>query len=259
MHINDHTERLLDDLMRNDISREYAIKKLSEEGIADPEALILSHETAIKLIQRRQVASQVQSVHQSYLQENTKLSAEPVRKPAKLVSMNLVQPFIRAAAVLIVIAASWLSYEYINTNRMSMYAELYQPYHVNTERSVAGPIEHRMVEDFRNQQYQAVASTFEKLTETSNREKFLAAYAYMKLQRDKEAQPLFEDILSFNEKTGSKLYQDEAEYYLALTFLHTGQHTLALQLFKKIRQQPSHTYHDQVDQWVITRLQWIKK
>lgn len=259
MHINEHTERLLDDLMRNNISREEAIKKLSEEGIADPEALILSHETAVKLIQRRQVAQQVQSVHQSFIQENAQPSMPSGQVTAKVIRMNPMHLLIRAAAMLIGIAATWLAYQYINTNNSGIYTELYQSYHVNTERSSASPVEHRMVEDFRNQQYEAVVSTFEKLTETNNREKFLAANAYISLNRGKESVLLFQDILDANERTGSKLYQDEAEYYLALAYLKTGQNKAALALFKKIRQQPGHTYQDKIDQWTITRLQWITK
>lgn len=256
MHINEHTEQLLDDLMRNNISREDAIKKLLEEGIAEPEALILSHETAVKLIQRRQVAQQVQAVHQSFMQDKAGPSGQVT---AKVLRINFMNQLIRAAALFIGIAATWLTYQYINTNNSGMYTELYQSYYVNTERSSASPVEHRMVEDFRNQQYEAVVLTFEKLTETSNREKFLAAYAYISLNRDKDAILLFQDILDANKRTGSKLYQDESEYYLALAYLKTGQNTAALALFKKIRQQPGHTYQDKIDQWTITRLQWITK
>ena len=65
--------------------------------------------------------------------------------------------------------------------------------------------------------------------------------AEMQLNHFPNAMNLFENIL--NSKSGDKTFLEESEYYLSLAYLMNHEGNKAVQMFNKIKANPSHTYY----------------
>ena len=87
----------------------------------------------------------------------------------------------------------------------------------------------------------------------------VAAFAYMELNNYEAAIPLLDGVIRSNGITGNKLYQDEAEYYLALSYLKAKRIEQSYQLFNKIYADDEHTFNGRVDKWFMMRLQWLRQ
>lgn len=109
--------------------------------------------------------------------------------------------------------------------------------------------------------YQDVINTYEQKTSPSPsvEEAFLAGNAFLALSQPQPAIDAFQKIVQPNH-TNTTQYQEEAEYYLGLAYLQDKQAEKAAQVFKAIRNNPAHLYHDKVDNWWFTwkmqLLQW---
>lgn len=256
--MNDHllTENILDELARQGITRTEAEERLRKAGVGDVAGEIDLHLAAAKILQRNAIRMQVASVHGDFIRHQDKsiTQAEPV-KTARVLNLRWVT---RVAASLVLVASAWFTYQYMTTTSAGVYGEIYQPYTINTDRGFGEPLAHDMVPAFQKKDYAAVIAAYESLSTTNNREKFLAAFAYLETGKAVKAIPLLEKILEENRLGGSKLYQDEAEFYLALSYLKNQQTDQAIVLFKTIRAQPNHTFHDRVDPWVLRKMNWLR-
>jgi tetratricopeptide (TPR) repeat protein len=92
----------------------------------------------------------------------------------------------------------------------------------------------------------------------ANEANLIAGNAYLSLNQPEKAGNCFQKILSANEQLPEKPFQEDAEYYLALSLLRAGRVSEAEALFAEIRQNPSHAYHSQVSWWFYQQLQWLK-
>lgn len=89
-------------------------------------------------------------------------------------------------------------------------------------------------------------------------EDFLAGNAYLGLNKPAQAETCFRKVLTTNEQAEEKQFEEEAEYYLALSLLKQNKLAEAQTLFARIRQNPDHRYHSKVDGWFYQQLQWLR-
>nr|MBP6687144.1 hypothetical protein [Lacibacter sp.] len=68
---------------------------------------------------------------------------------------------------------------------------------------------------------------------------------------------LFDKIYSYNEVNGEKLYEDETDYYLALTWLRLNEKQKAVKLFEKIKADKEHTYSKHIMPFTILKIKWF--
>lgn len=249
-------DNLLDDLMQEKIGLEEARIALGKLDVGNPQAEIDVHYTAAKALQRYSVLQQVSRVQQSYLSAQAK-NTESKQTTGKWVAMPTVRWAMRIAASLLILATTWMGYQFATTSGSQLYGEIYQDYNVNTDRGMGDPVTHEMVNQFQAGDYAAVIATFNKLDVTNNREKFLTGYAYLQTTNYLSAIALFNQIRDFNRQSGTRLYNDEAEFYSGLAYLKLSQHKKAHSIFSEIRQNPDHTYHDRVKGWTLTRMNWL--
>ena len=84
------------------------------------------------------------------------------------------------------------------------------------------------------------------------------------LQEGNTAQALstFSQIIRINAHSQEKILNDDAEYYLALSYLKAGQAANALPIFKSIHDNANHLYNDKVTEWFLLRVKiasWREK
>lgn len=251
---------VLDELLQEKITRAEAEQLLENDQVDDVHTEIDLHFAAAKAVQRYAVLKQVQSVHASFLyaEKSTDIQvSQEVIKP-KLFSMHQVKWVMRFAASIILMIGGWFTYQYGSTSSSKLYSEMYQPYNVNTDRGMGEFKTHNMIVEFKEKNYLAVIKTFESLAAANNREKFLAAVAYHETGKYKESVTVLSGILIYNKETNTRLYNDEAEFYLALSYLKMKDAASAEPLLETIRNNPNHTFHERVSKWTMTRLNWLK-
>lgn len=256
MSNNLQTDIILDNFLKGNITREVTCAQLEENGVTDAREEIVLHIAAATAIIQYNIQTQVSQVHQLY-------AAAPARQPeapgrgSKAPVRSLVKWSLRIAAVCTTAICAWFAYQYTQTNSQNLFSETYQPYNINTLRSNQ-PAPHPLAEDFKKGNFSGVIGTFRTLAAPDNRERFLAGFALLETGRYTEAAEQFNLIIKNNISQNSRLYNDEAEYYLALASLKLKNNSEARHLFKKIYNEPEHTYHNRVNKWLLTRLGWLK-
>lgn len=259
MNDNLHIENILDDLLTNKVSRPEAVALLMQENVSDTGFEIDLHLSAVNVIRRYNTLKQVQSVHNNFtIARNINQITNGTSGEVVTAKINLVKWMVRIAASVILIISAWFMYQYSSTNSSTLYSEIYQPYSINTDRGVGEIKTHNMVQEFKQNNYSAVIKIFESLASTNNREKFLAGYAYHQAGNYQQSLLVFQQILSYNQKTNTRLYNDEAEFYSGLSYLKLRNTSSAADIFESIRKNPNHTFYERINKWTLTKLKWLK-
>ena len=83
---------------------------------------------------------------------------------------------------------------------------------------------------------------------------FLQGQEDLKNGNTEKAVNEFNKTLEENRKSGKAILNDDAEYYLALSYLKSGDAKSAIQIFEMIHDRRDHLYNSQVSSWFILRL-----
>lgn len=248
------TEQYLDDFIKGNLSKDLIKKILEDNGFANPEAEIEMHQSAIAAIQRFETISQVQNVHNDFI-----TTAEPVKVQAtKTIRLFSTKTLIRAAAVVFFLCAGFITYEIATISGDRIHSDIYQPFSLNTGRDVKETSESMIIRQFRQQNFMSVIKSYTEITTPGNREKFLAGYAYMQNNSYSEGIALMESIISSNKNANPPLYNDEAEYYLAMVYLKTGNYQKAYEYLLQIYNDVNHTYHEKISWSILMKAKWLK-
>lgn len=250
---------LLDDYVRRKLEREEVISLLQQQGVANAGEEIDLHHAATIALQRGSVLQQVKGVHARFLQNQPASNGRTASGRGKLVAMlQPVKWVLRIAAAAIIIFAGWFAYDYLSSSSTALYADIYQPYNVNTDRAVIEEIvPHNMVQQFKQKDYGGVIATYKTLAVPGNREKFLTAMAFQETGGHQQAIELLTQILQYNAQQGTRLYNDDAEFYLALNHLKLKNTKAALALFSKIYNDQGHTYRERISKSMLRKMKWI--
>lgn len=260
MNNDTRIDELLDGFLKGNLSQSKIEQLLEEQAITNVTSEINRHRIAAAALQRYSVLEQVQQVHKDYVGNAlNKIKETAGDTHAKVIRTQVLKWSTRIAAMLILVATGWVGYQYITTGRTELYTEIYQPYNINTDRKDnTETLPNNIIRQFKDKNYTAVINTFRSLPVTNNREKFLAAYALQQTGDYQQAGFLLHQIINDNNKTGDRLYNDEAEFYLGLSYLKMKDDKKAFEYFKKINGNSNHTFHERISNWTLMRLKWLK-
>jgi tetratricopeptide (TPR) repeat protein len=144
--------------------------------------------------------------------------------------------------------------KFLTTNEDNVYQQSYFPYtteQTRSENKSGESLTERILGAYNAKDYDKVISLYENSNVQSPRATFLAASAYMEIEKFDLAVRGFEKVLQLNGERQLKLFQEDTEYYLALSYLKTNRPDDAFLLLKKIKEDESHAYHDKVTQWLF--------
>ena len=228
------TSLLLEQYLDGNLSAEEAnrIRALLE---ADPalreelEALQL----AIEAVKHKGLYTRVKAIREDMLQ-NAPASKKPARR------FSYVRISMQIAASLLLFAAGFAIYKYVAVTNTSVYNDLYLQYELSRTRSTkVDPVETLYQQKNWNE-----LKTFAEKNPGSNKNQFLAGIGSLESGNAPDAIKRFEFILNQNAQTGSDLFRDEAEYYLALAYIRNGEPLKASVQLKMIRRDPEHPYRE---------------
>lgn len=190
--------------------------------------------------------TRVASIHQEMMKElKTEASGEHRSKIRPLFRSRL-----NIAASLLILFISVTVYQYYRLSSSGLYNENYIPYNVSVAR---GDEKISSIENaYLNKQQDLVISEFEKLANPALKDQFLAGQVYLAKGELTPAIGTFISILK-DHSTGNA-FRDDAEYYLALSYLRNNEPEKAKPIFQKIHRDTNHLYHDEVSEWILLKL-----
>ena len=166
---------------------------------------------------------------------------------------------LRIAAMLLIVAGSYLGILYATVSPEKIFAENYFPYELPASRS--GSQTSDLEKFYTSSQWNQVLALMEPMEDRTQKELFLGGLSAMRTGKFQYAIKLFEKLLENNKANQEQTYQDGTEFYLALTYIKLGDYDKARPLFQSISKDPRHAYHNQVhaiDLLKLKLLNWKK-
>ena len=203
--------------------------------------LILTREA----IQSYGLKTQVASVHQEMMQE---LNKEIITIPKNSKVRSLYRMPLNIAASLLVIMLSVGFYQYITISGYKIFDENYSSYELSISRGDENDIS-QIEKAYANGQSSLVITEFTKLKNPTTKDNFLAGQVYLSKNQVKESIRSFEQVLA--NSSAENTFKDDAEYYLALSYLKDNKPLKAEPILQKINKDKDHLYHDQVSEWTL--------
>lgn len=169
---------------------------------------------------------------------------------------QLYRNMMRVAACAILLAGGACIFKYVRLSSSSLYSEYYTPYELSNTRGISSDDAIERAYTARN--FSEVLALFSSGKERSNKTDFLAGLADLELKKFNDAIAHFEQIIASNSHSGGDYFEDEAEYYLAISWLAKNKVNEALPILEKIRGNKDHLYHDKVKKMSFTDLRLVQ-
>ncbi|HTQ27720.1 MAG TPA: tetratricopeptide repeat protein [Puia sp.] len=212
----------------------------------DMAATWLNLQLSVDIIREAGLRERVARIRRQY-EQNRSASG----KPAVVRRLNYKLLF-RAAACVILLAGAAILYKYSTTTPEMLYSKYYTTYDLGTSRG-EGHAE-AMERAYRQKQWEVVLSLQASSKETDNKTLFLSGMAAMELKKYNQAIEDFQQVLNRNLQTRDTYFQDEAEYYLAMSYLASQQTDQAITILTKIRADKNHLFYKRVHN--MSSLDW---
>jgi len=217
-------------LNQEEISRIETIIKQDTNTAGDLEFLKFAINT-VRLSAIREKVSKVRNAQQIEQGDTTQGTQGVIRKMYKT--------GLRVAVVLILVLGSAFMFKLINVTNQSVFNKQFIPFELTNTRGVQ--TRDAIDEAYSNKNWNEVVKIFQSENAVTNKSRFLTAMADMGLNQYSKAEILFESIL--NPSTPDKSFQEEAEYYLSLTYLMNHRENKGIALLNKIKADKTHTYY----------------
>ena len=225
----------------------------AEQKIAADPALqeaLESLKLAREAVRQYGLRSKVAAVH-------AEMTAKPV---AKLHSISPVRKIFRygmpLAATIVLAAGIFLAYYFFSLSSDRVYADNYHPFEMTTVRGQDQ--ESPVIDAYRNRNYQEVIRLRRAAGEDSPIPLFFSGVSYLHLNDTPAAIADLEQVLEKNRDSRLPVFEDEAEYYLALAYIRNRDYDLALPLLEKMRDDEQHTYHGEITRKLIRDVKLLK-
>ena len=236
-----YLDGILPDDEREGLEKQLATDKNLQEEL---ENLRLAREAVRSYGLKKQVAG----IHEQMIKE-MKTPVKQIINNRRIIRFSIAI----AASVLVIFLASRL----ITTGTISpdkLFADNYHSYELSTVRGTEK--ETAVEKAYRAKDYNRVIA----LTDTSAAVKnlFLSAMSYLEIKNSSEAIQKFKKVLQADERSGSAVFMDEAEYYMAMSFILNEEYDFAGALLQKIKDNPNHLYHEKITDKLIQNLKKLK-
>lgn len=163
---------------------------------------------------------------------------------------------LRIAAGLLILVFSYGLYQYATVTPDTVFSNNYQPYSLGTSRS--GQSNEVIVKAYQQKDYASVLTQYSSLSSPDQSALFFAGQSYFATRDYANATLCFNKLLALNSSTHTRDFNDDTEYYLALSYLKTNSIKTAYPLLQQIHDNANHLYNDKVSSGVMRRLYFLK-
>ncbi|MEI7736713.1 MAG: hypothetical protein WCI49_14700 [Ferruginibacter sp.] len=247
---NDHTENLIRylDGELSQAEMEALQTELDNNGSLKQELenLVLAKD----VIRNYGLTQKVNGMHEALMAEMAMQKKHTIPKLRRLPKMMM-----GIAAGMIIATALFSMYQYLTVSPANLYSDQYTAYQVaNMRGAMAGST---MEKAYSQQHYDEVIAMYMQITNPAANEQFLTGQAYLSKEDYHNAILLFNAIIEKNKTTNPPVFQDDAEYYLALSYLKNNETKKALPLFTKINDDKDHLYHNKINNWFLAKVKLL--
>lgn len=198
------------------------------------------------------IQQKVSGIHQQMMKE----MQVPVKKISS--ARRIIRYSIAVAASVVLIVGSIIGYNFYTLSSGHVFASNYHSYELITLRD-AGITQVSPVEKaYREKEYQKAVSLLTENRSNTLKETFLGGMSYVELGNNTAAIEAFKKVIAQNETANSNLFKDDAEYYLALTSIRNKDFDFALDLLRKIKENPEHLYQEKITGKLIRQVRMLK-
>lgn len=182
---------------------------------------------------------QVSSIHLQMMEEMKEQPGKRISPVRKIFRYSAA-----VAAGILLIVGGFFAYQFFTLTPGKVFSAQYQSFELATVR---GAVNESAVEKaFRDKNYTEVIRLHDAGTEPGVKTEFLNGAAALELKDNAKAITSFNRVISLNKEAGTTSFRDEAEYYLALSYIAAKDYKSALGLLKKIGDDPQHLYTGKV-------------
>jgi tetratricopeptide (TPR) repeat protein len=246
---NFNTDNLVDYIDDNlpEMEKKNIAEMLQQDSAlqAELENLLL----AKSAIQYYGIKQQVAAIHKEMMPQLH--LQEPVQKEQSKIR-EMVKWSIGIAASLLVIAFGIGAYQYANTTSDKLFAANYTPYILSVSRGVATTTNFETA--YIAKDYVTVIKEFSALQNPTQKEIFMLGQANIERKNYVKAIDCFKEVLAKNKSELSLSFNDDAEYYLAMSYLKNDMLENATALFEAVHNNKNHLYNDKVNNAFIRSL-----
>ncbi|HEY6502980.1 MAG TPA: tetratricopeptide repeat protein [Chitinophagaceae bacterium] len=248
---NDMSQKLLrylDDELAGTERAELEKQLLADKALQEElEGLKLAREAVHSYGLQQEVAA----VHQEMMKE----FRTPVIKISS--SRRIIRFTMSVAAGLLIIFVGITVYNYYSLTPEKLFRNNYQSYELSTVRDGSAKDMSPVEKAYREKNYaDVVAISFDR--PFTIKEDLLRAMSYTELADNEKAITSYKEVIAKNEATGTNVLKEEAEYYLALTYIRHKEYNQALDLLTKIHNNSAHLYHGKVTNKLIRKVKKLR-
>jgi tetratricopeptide (TPR) repeat protein len=140
-------------------------------------------------------------------------------------------------------------YVYYKATPERLFTENYHPYERHILR---GNVVSSSLKDFySNGHMDSVILEFKASKSPVPEEFLLAGIAYLEKNQPQKAIETLQLMIQKNRDTKSDMFEDDAEYYLAMAYLNNQEPEKAMPIFEKIEADANHPYNSNVSEWFL--------
>lgn len=184
---------------------------------------------------------------------------EAFKAPVKQINSRrkILRYAVAIAASVVIFIGGYMAYNYYSLTPEKVFASNFQSYELVTNRDISRG-ESEIVSNYKEQNYAAAIAVVIDSNATTE-DLFVRGLAFTELRNNDSAIGSFKKVLETNKTATKPVYNDEAEYYLALMYLRNKDYDNALALLNKIEENPDHLYHEKVSAKLIRNVKMLKK
>jgi hypothetical protein len=222
-----------------------AVKKSIEKNNATREELEKLR-LAKEAIKSYGLKNKISSIHSEMMH---KLNKNTVPKTGTV--KNIFQYSMRIAAGVAIVIGLSVSYQYFTASPEKLFNENFEAFNLHETRgTVASPLE----DIYKKENMQAVIQQFNTLNDPMPLDCFLAGNAFLTTRQPGKAIEAFMLLQLKNKTNNTHYFEEDTQYYLALSYLINNEPGSALPLFEKIHADKNHPYHKKISNWFLSKL-----
>lgn len=195
---------------------------------------------------------QVASIHTGMMEE-LKTPVHSMGQGRKILRYSMA-----IAAGILVMVGAWLAYSFFSLTPDKVFASNYQTYELTNVRDGNNTAPTELEKAFAAKNYQELVKRYDTGEALDARSNFICGIAAMELRDDTRAIRCFRSALQYNQEKKQAAFNDETEYYLALSYIRNKDYDFALPLLEKISDDPQHTYYSKVTARLIRKVKLLK-
>jgi tetratricopeptide (TPR) repeat protein len=190
--------------------------------------------------------NKISSIHSDMMQE-LKIKALPDPGIRKMIF----QYAIRVAVILIVLIGMSAVYQYITVTPDKLFADSFHAFALHETRGTSNT---NLEDAYKKEDMEEVLRQFSQLKAPQAEDYFLAGNAYLSTHQPAKAVEAFISLQQINQSGNAHAFEEDAEYYLALSYLSNEEPSKAYPIFEKIYTDAAHPYNKEVSAWFLRKV-----